>query len=193
MDSNIQSEVLKNKHKELHSNVRHITQLAMSWFAFFVTVNYVAMSWLSTGASKAGVNPIIVQKIAWVFIIQNGLGVFGLTWVLVTAKALKRQVGEFENPVPIRIESSRKEKKDKDASAKFSKRGKVVWTFKKLKFRALKKMRSESIPNHLYVVIGTFLIVVLISLMWSWITIKEHYGSLPAVKPVVEERCPPAS
>ncbi|HEX8072188.1 MAG TPA: hypothetical protein VF546_19735 [Pyrinomonadaceae bacterium] len=164
MDSNIQPEVLTNKVKELHSNIRHITQLAMSWFAFFVTVNYVSMSWLSKGPGKEGVDPTIVKTIAFVFIVQNFFGAFGLTWVLMAAGALKRQVSGFENPAFGASDDS------------FLKRVKSFWT--------LKKWRSESVPNHLYLGIGAFLITVLITLIWAWISIARHYGSPSAIGPV---------
>ena len=164
MDSNIQPEVLTNKVKELHSNIRHITQLAMSWFAFFVTVNYVSMSWLSKGPGKEGVDPTIVKTIAFVFIVQNFFGVFGLAWVLVAAGALKRQVSQFENPAFVAGDDS------------FLKRLKSFCTEKKRK--------RESIPNHLYLGIGAFLIMVLITLILAWISIARHYGSPAAAAPV---------
>ncbi len=178
MDSNILLEVLTNKVKELHSNVRHITQLAMSWFAFFVTVNYVAMSWLSKGTSKEGVDPIIIRTIAFVFIVQNVFGVFGLAWVLVAANALKKQISKFENLASNAGDDSQEETKYENILVRF---------FKRLKsFRLSGKWKSESIPNHLYIGIGTFLMLVLISLIWAWISIALHYGRPSAVGAVGE-------
>ena len=89
-----------NRVKELHTNVRHITQLAMNWFAFFVTVNYLTMGWLAKSPSSGGenINPNIIKLLASVFIVQNLLGIFGLTWVLRAAATMKGEVSKYENP-----------------------------------------------------------------------------------------------
>ncbi|MBC8029569.1 MAG: hypothetical protein H7Z16_05605 [Pyrinomonadaceae bacterium] len=42
--------------KELHVNIRHITHLGMSWFAFFVTTNYLTMGWLAR-EPRSGIIP----------------------------------------------------------------------------------------------------------------------------------------
>ena len=87
-----QQKHLENKVKELHNNVRHITQLGMTWFAFFVTVNYVTMSWLPKDPSRE-----IIWIIAGVFILQNCLGIFGICMVNKTAAAKAAQVSIYEN------------------------------------------------------------------------------------------------
>jgi hypothetical protein len=91
---------LENKFKELHSNVRHITQLAMNWFAFFVTVNYVTMGWLAKAPDNSNPNSRIVPIVAGVFIVQNVLGVFGLAGVLLTAWKMKKQVRGLKESHP---------------------------------------------------------------------------------------------
>jgi hypothetical protein len=147
MDSNKQSELIVNKVKELHTNVRHITQLGMNWFAFFVTVNYVTMSWLAKGPSnETQIDSAIVWRIAFVFIVQNFLGILGLTWVLVAARAMKVQVSKFENSNSYA---------DNEPQAE--------------------GLKSESIPIALYIAIGVFLILVLISLIWAWISVYYRF------------------
>jgi len=89
---------LENKFEELHNNVRHITQLAMNWFAFFVTVNYVTMGWFAKSSANESTNPHIVPIVAGVFIVQNVLGVFGIAGVLLSAKTMTKQVNDLEKP-----------------------------------------------------------------------------------------------
>lgn len=91
-------EPLENgKLKELHNNIRHITQLGMSWFAFFATSNYLTMGWLArpSGASNENITQI-TQDFIWivprVFVLQNILGIAGLCWVLKTVRSMKNQV-----------------------------------------------------------------------------------------------------
>lgn len=100
--TNKRPEAIANKIKELHSNVRHITQLAMNWFAFFVTVNYLTMGWLAKRPSSAAesIDPNIIKVLALVFIVQNLLVTVGLFWVLIAAATMKRQVDEVESPRP---------------------------------------------------------------------------------------------
>jgi hypothetical protein len=62
-------EKLENKVKEIHNNIRHITQLAVSWFVFFVTINYATMGWLAVGSTP--IKPGIIGVIAGAFIVQN--------------------------------------------------------------------------------------------------------------------------
>jgi hypothetical protein len=101
-----------NKVKELHSNVRHITQLAMNWFAFLVTTNYLTMGWLAKMPTSAtpiaepsinssinlNIDPHIIQTVASVFIVQNLLGIFGLICVLMAAAAMRTHVNTLELP-----------------------------------------------------------------------------------------------
>jgi hypothetical protein len=72
----IEKSFLENKVKEVHNNIRHITQLAMNWFIFFVTVNYATMGWLAAGSDIS--NKGTVAVIALAFIAQNGVGIYAL-------------------------------------------------------------------------------------------------------------------
>jgi hypothetical protein len=82
---------LENKVKEINNNIRHITQLAMSWFVFFVTINYASMGWLAT--SSVNFNRTIIVTIAGVFIVQNILGMVSLRE---TEKAIKKMSDQIE-------------------------------------------------------------------------------------------------
>jgi hypothetical protein len=144
MDSDKQSELIVNKIKELHNNVRHITQLGMNWFAFFVTVNYLTMGWLAKPPSSGveSINSHIIRVLAGVFIVQNLLGIVGLIWVLRAAIAMKGEVNRLEKPPSEENADQQKE-----------------------------KPKCESIPASLYVGIGVFLMLVLGSLAWAWAVI----------------------
>ena len=94
-----QRDYLKDKVKELHDNVRHITQLGMAWFAFFVTINYLTMGWLAKApaSGRESINPYIILIVAGVFILQNVLGIAGICKVNKQAKALAEKVKTYEN------------------------------------------------------------------------------------------------
>ncbi|MEK6282038.1 MAG: hypothetical protein AABN95_16915 [Acidobacteriota bacterium] len=81
---------LEEKTKELHTNVRHITQLGMSWFAFLVTTNYLAMTWLKPNP------PVIIWTIAIAFMIQNALGIVGIGMVHKTAASQSTLAHQYE-------------------------------------------------------------------------------------------------
>jgi hypothetical protein len=90
----IQQPMLENKVKEMHSNVRHITQLAMNWFVFFVTINYATMGWLAGGT--VSLNRGIISLIASVFIIQNFLGIVSLNETEAVLTKMTNQVVWYE-------------------------------------------------------------------------------------------------
>ena len=94
-----QRDYLKDKVKELHDNVRHITQLGMAWFAFFVTINYLTMGWLAKApaSGRESINSHMILIVATVFILQNILGIAGICKVNKEAKALAERVKTFEN------------------------------------------------------------------------------------------------
>jgi hypothetical protein len=85
---------LENKIKEMHSNIRHITQLAMNWFVFFVTINYATMGWLAAGT--VNLNPFLMLPIAVVFIIQNWLGIVSLNVTECVITEMGNKVDRFE-------------------------------------------------------------------------------------------------
>jgi hypothetical protein len=153
MNSDKQRERAVNKVKELHLNVRHITQLGMNWFAFFVTVNYLTMGWLAKGPDGQKVNLSLIWIVAIVFIVQNLVGIFGLAWVLIAAMAMKRQVDTFEKSA----------KNDSQKSIP-----KELYKHLRHPRSSLHNSEKESIPAQLYTWIGVFLMLVLISLIVAW-------------------------
>ncbi|MCU1265018.1 MAG: hypothetical protein JWM21_1336 [Acidobacteria bacterium] len=149
-----------NKLKERHNNIRHITQLGMSWFAFFVTVNYLTMGWLAK-APRDQADPFIIGTVAVVFIVQNFLGIFGLAWVLIATMAIKIQIDNLEH-------ASTPDSKSEVIPAM------TFRNFLQISCRS-KKAEAESIPAALYTRIGRFLVVVLISLTLAWTVILCRY------------------
>ena len=107
-----QKESVENRLKQLHEYNRHLAQLIVAWFTFFVTVNYAVMGWLliSLYAAKpvAGSLPHgtrLLPLIVILFALQNVLGICAC-WVirshLLASAALVHQLeaslGEPETP-----------------------------------------------------------------------------------------------
>jgi len=94
---------LENKVKEVHNNIRHITQLTMTWFAFFVTTNFLSLGWFAKVPSSKSekfnsqINPRMICIVAGVFIIQNFLGIIGVVMVRKTVIAKTLQASIYEN------------------------------------------------------------------------------------------------
>ncbi len=93
----------ENKIKEIHNNIRHITQLAMSWFVFFVTINYASMGWLAS--EKATLNRAIIWTIAGAFIVQNFLGIVALRKTETAIMKMSKQVVIYENLTVDKLEA----------------------------------------------------------------------------------------
>jgi hypothetical protein len=138
---------LENKVKELHANVRHITQLGMSWFAFFVTINYFTIGWLAKGPISEKPSPDIIWIVALVFIVQNGLGIIGICMVGKETKAKAKLVETYENLLLKAYNTSNK-----------------------------KVFERASIPAKLYINIAWFLMAVLFSLILAWTGIWCYYS-----------------
>ena len=149
----IPSVQLENKVKELHTNVRHITQLAMTWFAFFVTTNYLSLGWFAkdVGSANGIANPVMVYTVALAFMLQNGLGIVGIWMVKKSAKGMAAQVRTYENWLLI----------NKDLLKEISENG----VTKKSQIAILE---CPSIPITLYKPILCFLQVVSFSLIVAW-------------------------
>ena len=77
-----QSESVENRLKQLHEYNRHIAQLIIAWFTFFVTANCAVMGWLLVTLSAAkqtadSRHPIehILPLIVALFALENILGI----------------------------------------------------------------------------------------------------------------------
>jgi hypothetical protein len=140
---------LENKIKELHNNIRHVTQLAMNWFAFLVTINYFTIGWLAKGSGGDRPEMNIIWTVAYVFILQNGLGILGLTMVAWTSYQRAKRIKNYEELI-INLTNAPKETKE--------------------------VLMLPNTPTKLYNYIAAALIIVLISLIWAWINIGMHYS-----------------
>lgn len=149
----IPSVQLENKVKELHTNVRHITQLAMTWFAFFVTTNYLTLGWFAkdVGSANGIANPFMVYTVASAFILQNVLGIVGIWMVKKSAKGMAAQVRTYENWLLINKDLL-KEGSENDVTKKSQ----------------IAILECPSIPITLYKPILCFLQVVSLSLIVAW-------------------------
>jgi hypothetical protein len=98
---------------DLNAYARHSFQTLVSWFTFFVTVNYASMGWL---AGSDNPNTKMVDLIGVMFIIQNLLGIAACLlvkrYLLLTDKKILgleqhvvgsplRVVAELDNETPM--------------------------------------------------------------------------------------------
>jgi hypothetical protein len=77
-----QKESVENRLKQLHEYNRHVAQLIVAWFTFFVTVNYAVMGWLlsTVYAAKPVADSVphsiwLLRLIVFLFALQNLLGI----------------------------------------------------------------------------------------------------------------------
>lgn len=68
------NEIVQKTVREYHEHVRHIFGLFITWFTFFITVNYVGIGWFAS-ADKASAKAPPVGLIALLFVIQCALGI----------------------------------------------------------------------------------------------------------------------
>jgi hypothetical protein len=69
------SETVQKGVREYHEHVRHIFGLFITWFTFFITVNYVGIGWFASADKTTGKAPPPVWLIASLFIAQCVLGI----------------------------------------------------------------------------------------------------------------------
>src|SRR5689334_7314870 len=74
------ADFVENSIKERHEYARHVFTNTITWFSFFVVLNYGAMSWLagSDKKVKGDHDADAVTVVASDFIAQNILGIIGL-------------------------------------------------------------------------------------------------------------------
>ena len=65
---------------ETNNHVRHVAQLVLTWYAFFVTGNIVAIGWITKADTNGTIS--IPYEVTWsiiaVFVFVNLLGILGL-------------------------------------------------------------------------------------------------------------------
>ncbi len=72
--------LIDDQFKEINNHIRHVMQLLMTWYAFFVTGNIIAIGWIATTDNSKFLkgNFIVGCGIIGVFISVNLLGVVAL-------------------------------------------------------------------------------------------------------------------
>lgn len=74
--------VLENQYKEINSHVRHVAQLIVTWYTFFVTANIVALGWFATtDQTKAAQFAKLTPWLIGLFFFVNILGCAALLYV----------------------------------------------------------------------------------------------------------------
>jgi hypothetical protein len=83
--------------KELNDYERHTFQLFITWYTFFVGVNYLALGWLAT--AKDGISALARWSplIPSVFLFQNALGLFCCYFVWISLKDHNDRIIALEN------------------------------------------------------------------------------------------------
>ena len=72
-------EQMERKLREIHEYARHIFQLYIAWFTFFVTANYVSMGWLAKPNDDG--KSYIALVVGSLFVLQNALGAIATKYV----------------------------------------------------------------------------------------------------------------
>jgi len=78
---------------ERHDYARQIFALAVTWFTFFVTVNYAAMGWLAPNAYKIKHALLLIALLFWA---QNILGITVCSLMLRHFPNTNRRIAELQ-------------------------------------------------------------------------------------------------
>lgn len=71
--------LLDDQFREINLHVRHVAQLVVTWYAFFVTANLLAIGWfITTDTSKVKIDRSIVWTAVALFLAVNILGLLAL-------------------------------------------------------------------------------------------------------------------
>lgn len=75
--------LIDDQYKEINNHVRHVMQLLVNWYTFFVASNIVAIGWTATTDKNRLVrdNYLLGCGIVGVFIVVNLLGVTALLFI----------------------------------------------------------------------------------------------------------------
>lgn len=77
--------------KQLHETSRHAFGLYVTWFTFFITLNFIALGWLArVGTEKP--DPLVVKKIALALVLFIVLGIVSGVTVVIHAWKTRAQV-----------------------------------------------------------------------------------------------------
>jgi hypothetical protein len=75
--------LIDDQFREANNHIRHVSQLIITWYVFFISGNLVAVGWIATADSNKiiSVSLLLRFSIYMVFIIVNILGIMALVTV----------------------------------------------------------------------------------------------------------------
>lgn len=82
--------------RETHEYARHVFNVLVSWFTFFITINYASMGWLAGKSAVDSPKVELVQLISYLFISQNILGVAAEITILYYLLDANRRARSYE-------------------------------------------------------------------------------------------------
>lgn len=91
----VESRTLTAKHTNGIESLRHVMSLVMTWFTFFVTVNYATMGWFADTATP---NKDLIMVAAGLFICQNALGIIGFFFIDAYFRSSRKRLQGSERP-----------------------------------------------------------------------------------------------
>src|SRR4051812_31725317 len=98
----IPEDVVRDRIQQRHDHARHLFSTIVSWFTFFVGVNYVAMGWFASESAKgSGIAPSpakakLLLMLAVLFATQIALGVVAELVMLKYLKQTRARVRDYE-------------------------------------------------------------------------------------------------
>jgi hypothetical protein len=70
---------IDDQFKEINLHIRHVAQLVVTWYVFFITANLVALGWfVTTDPTRTLITKPVLWMIVTVFIVVNVLSVIAL-------------------------------------------------------------------------------------------------------------------
>jgi len=111
----------------------------MTWYAFFVTINYASMGWLAKSPGGGSVNRNFLFLIASVFITQN---IIGMVVIFQTAREVREMSGRVSSYESLPFD------KENEAHAKI--------------------VGSDSAPARLYWLVACLMATAMVPIILAW-------------------------
>jgi len=87
--------------KEINLHVRHVAQLLVTWFAFFVTGNLIALGWFITAIStRVRIPTPVLWTVVSCFLVVNILGICALHVIGRYFRTENRRLQELLKSIP---------------------------------------------------------------------------------------------
>jgi len=97
--------------KEINLHVRHVAQLLVAWYTFFVTANLIAVGWFMTAdQSRARLARPLLWVLVILFVLVNLLGVLAMRFIRRYLIAADSQLLDLLQSEPISGEDTRIER-----------------------------------------------------------------------------------